>query len=550
MLAQLSIRNFALIESADIDFPSGFIALTGETGSGKSILLGALNLILGERADYSVIRDSEKKTIVEGVFHLGGNYQSWFETEDIDWSDETVIRREITAQGKSRAFINDSPVQLSQLKELAGQLIYIHSQHQTLELKDPQFQLNLIDAFSGLLNETAAYRKCFSLWKKSSEKLEELRKKFAGQSHELDFLNYQIDELLQLDLHKTDYQAYETELKRADQLDDLREAFGALSVGIADENASLSQLRSIHAHVSRWKSADPVLASLAERLGSVIIELDDISAEASDTVENLQLDPERQSFLTTAVDRFNTLLRKHHAADQSELKRVLSEMEEKVGGTDSLSEEIAQLAESTEKAFAEVQSLSGALHKKRVKGAEALRKYLLDLLKDLKLADSQLEFALAKTEQPDRNGSTKVQLMFSANRGMAPKPIEKSASGGELSRLMLAVQSAMSSKKSLPTLILDEIDTGVSGEVAARIGNLLHNMGTNMQLMAITHLPQVAARGQFQFEVAKSSKGNETHTSIRMLAPEERKTAIAKLISGELVSEASLQNAAVLLGEA
>jgi len=547
MLVQLTIRNFALIASADLEFNSGFTSITGETGSGKSILLSALNLILGERADYSVIRDAEKKTIVEAVFKLSPSKKTWFEAEDIDWSEETVIRREITAQGKSRAFINDTPVQLAQLKELTEQLIYIHSQHETLELKNPQFQLNLIDAFSGLLPEVEAYRSVYSAWKKDTSRLNALKKSMQEQQQESDYHQFQLDELLALELEKNDYPAYEQELNRLGQLDDLRVAFGALSQGLSDENGPLDQLRTIRLTVDKWRSADPKLNELGERLTASLIELDDLSAEASDQLETLEINPERQAFLVQTVDKYNALLRKHHLNSQHELKELQDSLEQKLSATETIGSEISGLEERVEKLHKEAVQKAQALHGKRKSGAEGLKKHLLGILSELKLPDTRMEFVAEELQTPDQFGSTRIALLFSANAGSAPKPIEKTASGGELSRLMLAVQATLSEKKSLPTLILDEIDTGVSGEVALRIGKLLHEMGKRMQLFAITHLPQVAAKGQYQYEVSKSSEGSVTNTFIQPLSEKDRPDAIARLMSGDSISEASRANARILL---
>jgi len=548
MLVQLSIRNFALIASADLEFQSGFTSITGETGSGKSILLSALNLILGERADYSVIRDNEKKTIVEALFRLSPSRKEWFEREDIDWAEETLIRREITAQGKSRAFINDTPVQLSQLKDLTSQLIYIHSQHETLELRNSQFQLNLIDAFSGLTADVESYRTDYTAWKKDASRLSSLKKSVLEQQQESDYHQFQLDELQVLDLAKNDYHAYELELNRLDQLDDLRLAFGALAQGLVSENGPLDGLRSIRLIVDKWRAADPKLGELGERLNASLIELDDISAEAADQLESLELNPERQAFLVQSVDKFNALLRKHHLANQQELADLSESLEQKLAQADAAGSEIEELEARVDKLYAQALKKAEQLHAKRLSGAKELKKHLTAILSDLKLPDTRMEFVLESMSSPDAGGLSKVSLLFSANAGSEPKPIEKTASGGELSRLMLAVQATLSEKKSLPTLILDEIDTGVSGEVALRIGKLLHEMGKRMQLFAITHLPQVAAKGQHQYEVSKSTTGSSTNTSILPLTESARLDAIARLMSGDTISEASRANAQLLLG--
>ncbi|HLP53962.1 MAG TPA: DNA repair protein RecN [Fluviicola sp.] len=547
MLTQLSIRNFALIASADIAFSSGFTSITGETGSGKSILLGALNLILGERADYSVIRDQEKKTVVEAVFRISDTYKDWFLAEDIDWEPETVIRREITAQGKSRAFINDTPVQLTQLKELTEQLIYIHSQHQTLELKKPGFQLALLDGFAGIADRVARFQSDYKRFRKEQQQLEQLQRQLIEQQQESDYIRFQLEELEELELPKHNYAAYELELSRLGQLDDLKLAFDALANGLTAENGPVESIRSIRLLVDKWKHADPALEKLAQRLASAMIELDDVAGEAASQLESLEMDPERQAALTQLVDRYNQSLRKHHVQTQEELAALMESYQQRFESNEELEQQIEELSQKTARDLEELTKTAEAFHRERVASSKKLEAHLLGLMDELKLPEAQLQFEVNALQQLDANGLTEVQLLFSANAGMSPKPIDKTASGGELSRLMLAVQATMSDLKSLPTLILDEIDTGVSGEVALRIGKLLQKMGERLQLFAITHLPQVAAKGQQQYEVSKSSEGNETMTRIYPLNQEERLDAIARLMSGDSLSEAAKANAQLLL---
>ncbi|ASS49231.1 MAG: DNA repair protein RecN [Candidatus Fluviicola riflensis] len=547
MLTQLSIRNFALIASADIAFSTGFTSITGETGSGKSILLGALNLILGERADYSVIRDTEKKTVVEAVFQIADIHKEWFLSQDIDWETETVIRREITAQGKSRAFINDTPVQLTQLKELTEQLIYIHSQHQTLELKKPGFQLALLDGFAGIAEPVFRFQTDFKRFRKEQQQLEQLRRQLIEQQQEADYIRFQLEELEELELDKHDYAAYELELSRFGQLDDLKLAYDALANGLTLENGPVDGVRTIRLLVDKWKHVDPELENLATRLASTMIELDDIASEAASQLESMEMDPERQATLIQLVDRYNQLLRKHHVQSQEELTALMESYQNRFESNEELEQQIETLSQKITHDLGELTKTAQAFHEKRIASAKKLEVHLLGLMADLKLPDAQLNFEVTPLPQLNENGLTEVQLLFSANAGMSPKPIDKTASGGELSRLMLAVQATMSDLKSLPTLILDEIDTGVSGEVALRIGKLLRKMGERLQLFAITHLPQVAAKGQQQYEVSKASNENGTTTRIYQLNDTERLDAIARLMSGDSLSEAAKANAQLLL---
>lgn len=547
MLAQLSIRNFALIQKALIDFEKGYTVITGETGSGKSILLGALNLILGERADYSVIRNADEKTIVEALFHPQTELKSWFDQQDIDWDTELLIRREITAQGKSRAFINDTPVQLSQLKELTEQLIYIHSQHETLELKSARFQFDLLDVFGDTLSLANATKTSFIQYKSLQKERDFLQSNASELQKELDYIQFQLDELAALELDKHPFESYESELNRLGQVDDLRLAFAAVDQGLNTERGPLEMLRAMKVVVDKWKSLDANLASISDRLQSCMLELDDISAEAQQQLEALEMNPERFEFLTSMVDRFNNALRKHQLQSQEQLMELEKQFQEKVDSVEHSDEALAKLNAQLEQAEKELKQLSQQLFEQRSANTMALAKHLMDQLQQLKLADTQIQFVLTPINTFDANGGMSINMLFSANKGMDLKPIEKAASGGELSRLMLAIQATLSNKKSLPTLILDEIDTGVSGEVALRIGSMLHDMGRNMQIIAISHLPQVAAKASAHFEVSKTSEANETNTDISVLTKEQRVVALAKLMSGDLVSEASLSNARLLM---
>jgi DNA repair protein RecN (Recombination protein N) len=547
MLTHLSIRNFALIDHADIDFTKGFSVITGETGSGKSILLGALNLILGERADFSVIRDTSQKTLVEAQFNLGKQIRTWFDANDIDWDPETVIRREINAQGKSRAFINDTPVQLTQLRELTEQLIYIHSQHETLELKSTRFQLDLLDVFGdsvGLAEET---KKCYLSYKTVQKERESLQLASTELQRELDYIQFQLEELGQLELKSISYKDLENELNRMGQMDELRHSFSAIEQGLTTENGPIDALRAIKIAIDKWKHVDPNLNGISERLLSCLVELDDVASEAQNQLESMEMDPERLTQLTNLVDRYNHVLRKHQLQSQTELIELEKAFQTKVDLAVHSDESIHALNERLQVIEDELKLLSTRLFTKRSENLDVLSAHLKSLLDQLKLADTQLKFVLTPTTEVDANGGMTISMLFSANKGMEMKAIEKAASGGELSRLMLAIQATLSRKKALPTLILDEIDTGVSGEVALRIGMMLHEMGQNMQILAISHLPQVAAKAQIHFEVSKHTAAQNTMTTIQPLSEEQRVIAIAKLLSGDAISDISKTNARLLM---
>lgn len=547
MLRSLTIQNFALIENTHIQFEKGFHVITGETGSGKSILLGALNQILGERADLSMVRDASKKTIIEATFLLNQMYQPWFEQNDIDFDSETVIRRELSSQGKSRAFINDTPVQLSQLRELTEQLVYIHSQHETLELKRSSFQFDLLDSFSEAFVAKQQVAKSASEVKKLSKSIAEIENNRSEQLKELDYLQFQLAELDQLQLESRVYHDLEQEFARLSQMDDLKSIYAAFANGIDQEEGPLDQLRRLKQLSDKWKNNDRAIAALYERIHSVIIELSDISAEASNLLSALEPDPERVFWLTENIDAYNRALRKHHVNNQSELLEFQKEMVIRIHDLTDSESNLDELRTRLTQLEKDYQRYSDELYHLRSSHIEALENHLLSLIHPLKMEHARIKIQLDKSEVVDAQGGMAIQLLFSANKGLEFKPIEKAASGGELSRLMLAIQATMSVKKELPTLILDEIDTGVSGEVAARIGDLLKSMGQNLQLVVITHLPQVAAKGTTHFEVSKSHAGAQTSTSIHVLNEERRIESIAQLLSGANITDAARISAKELL---
>ncbi len=547
MLRSLSVQNFALIEHVSLQFHEGLHVITGETGSGKSILLGALNLILGERSDFSVIRNPEKKTVVEAVFQLSEGFKDWFTREDIDWEPETLIRREITSQGKSRSFINDTPVQLSQLKEFTEQLVYIHSQHETLEIKKTKFQFDLLDSYADSLELAQQVSGVYSHIHRIRTTRERLESSRSSQLQELDYIRFQLNEIGQLNLDQVDYAALENDFNKLSRLDDLKEAYSAIIDAIDQENGAADLIRRLKSHIDRWKSADADLGAISGRLQEVIAELEDISRDSERQLNQLEGDPEALFRLTESLDEYNKILKKHHFSTQEELSDYFHTLEGKLEESDSSDERIAELTKEIEEKEGELLQLSGKLYEKRVAVVPKLEAYLLELLTEMKMEHSRFQILLEKGEKMDSNGGMSIQILFSANKGLELKPIEKAASGGELSRVMLAIQLIMSEKKSLPTLILDEIDTGVSGEVALRMGKLLKQMGKHLQVFAITHLPQVAAKGDYHFEVSKSHANSQTISEIHLLNREERIEALAKLISGEQVTDLARSSAIELM---
>ena len=548
MLVVLRIQNFALIDEVELNFQNGYTALTGETGSGKSILLGALNLILGERADFSVIGPASDKATVEAEFELSNfHLETFFQVNDIDFFNPTIIRREINTQGRSRAFINDSPVQLSVLKELTEKLVHIHSQHHTIELKNASFQIELIDTLAGTDGLRQVYSSEFKKWNTERKQLTVLKEKLAHSLQQGDYNRFQLEELEELYLEKYNYQDLESELSRNENVDDLKSTLDNIVLAIETEEGASSTLRKLKAVLDKSKGLDTVLDDLSVRIQSVLIELDDISNEATNYLEKIEIDPARLSELTILIDLYNRSLRKHNLLSQDQLLALKQQLSSDLDDTGELQQLIEEKSGEVERLKSVVEKLAAELHEKRISSSKKSEQEVKAIVAELKMPDTQFVFEFIKRDELNNYGATDVKILFSPNKGVGPVSIDKAASGGELSRLMLALQNLVSSKKQLPTIIFDEIDTGVSGDVAQKIGALLKKMGANLQLIAITHLPQVAGKADHQFKVEKLHNDIRTRTLVRQLSENERIEEIARLMSGEEINEAALMNAKALM---
>lgn len=546
MLNKLTVKNFALIENATITFGEGFSVITGETGSGKSILLGALRLILGERADHSVIRDADQKTVVEAFFTLPDKkLKSIFEAFDLDFEYETIIRREIRANGKSRAFVNDTPVQLANLKKIAELLVYIHSQHHTLELKNTDFQRMMLDVIGEISPKVNEYRRAFREWKSHQKELEQLKERQAKSELNKEFNEFQLEELAQLKLDENDFAAIEREVNRAEEFEELQRGYQMIAEVVNGEGGLTERLGQLRKSIT---VNDEKLNELLDRISSVSIELDDIGSVADDDLADLDNDDQRIDELVSALDAFNTALRKHGKQTQQELTELFVALQEEVDVDSTLANDISALETQISKERATLKKQAEEISGLRKNSARRIESDIIDLLAELKLANASLEFEISETDL-NEYGKDSITLYFQPNKGMAKQRLEKSASGGELSRLMLVIQYLLSSKQELPTLIFDEIDTGVSGEVATKIGAHMAKMGQHMQLIAITHLPQVASKGNHHIRVFKTEANDQTNTYLKELNKQERVEEIAKLMSGEKVNDAALQNALNLMEE-
>jgi DNA repair protein RecN (Recombination protein N) len=548
MLHLLRIQNFALIDQVELEFSPGYSVITGETGSGKSILLHALNLILGERADFSVIGPASEKSVVEAEFELKNfHLDGFFSDNDLDQEDITLIRREIHKNGKSRAFINDSPVSLTVLKSLTSNLVNIHSQYNTLDLKSKVYQLDILDTLANLVEQRNDYARLFKSYTHKKSVLESWKEQQQQRMQQSDFAAFQLSELKELQLDKLDYAALESELKKIENGEELQALYTAVANIVEGEKSILDVLQSLRINMEKWKGLDTDLDGLSERIHSVVIELKDIASEAAGCIDDVEVDRSKLFEITELLNRYYHILRKHNAVDQRQLHEIELSLDGDFEQTENLQHEILALEKELLILHEDVLEAGDKLHEARKNAIIPLTLELQSILEELKLPNTKLEFHLQKRSELNQYGATELNLLFSANVGMETVSIEKAASGGELSRVMLALQKLISEKKVLPTVLFDEIDTGVSGDVAQKIGVLLQKMGHNFQLLAISHLPQVAAKAAHHFKVEKEINGNRTLTSVRLLNEAQRVEEIARLMSGEEITEAALETAKSLM---
>lgn len=545
MLRSLRIQHFALIDEVQLHFEQGFTVFTGETGSGKSIILSATQLILGERADLQVIAPGAKKAIVEAVFEISESYLPFFQENDLDFEAQTLVRREIATEGKSRAFINDVPVSLQVLKQLTSHLVQIHSQYNTLELKSKKYQLALTDLLLGLDQRRAEFSTQFQYFQQLQKQVEVLQNEFDTARAQQDYNQFLLEELQGLNLDDPKIQHLDQELERFANAAQLEEAQAALA-SMLDDNGPYAQLYARKASIDKVKSIDSEMQTFAQRLDQILIELKELSRDA-EASSYQDIDPSQLPALEALQDKINSAILKHRVRDVQDLRALQNELALKSQGLEEQELALNTLKEELQLLQDHLWLAAKQLHQQRLDGVEPLAQKLELILQDLKLPHTKLAFDLQQTEQLNASGCTQIDLLFSANLGHNPVPVERAASGGELSRLMLALQKMSSEKKALPTIIFDEIDTGVSGDVALKIGKLLNEMSANGQCMAISHLPQVAARAAHHFLVQKSVVAERMQTQVSPLTSEARVEEIARLLSGEAITEAALANAEVLL---
>jgi DNA repair protein RecN (Recombination protein N) len=549
MLRHLSIKNYALIDSLEIDFQEGLSIITGETGAGKSILLGALGLILGQRAEMQVIKDASEKCIIEGVFDVKGlNLEAFFAANDLDFENPVILRREIKVSGTSRAFINDTPVSLVQLKELGSMILDIHSQHQNLLLSEGRYQMEVMDAFAGNEDLIKEYSECYKQWKNHLARLNKLIEQEKESKLRQDYLQFQFDELSNGNLIDGELQLIEEQLETLENAEEIKISLsGAKNILSDGEINVLSMLKSAKQQLASVVKYNPASEDLFKRLESCIIELSDVNVEIETLEETIHHDPQKISELSQRVDFLNHLLQKHYLKTEAELLSLLDKLEAELLAIGSLESEIENLKKETEEQEKTLEIFAQKIGEKRKKAAPGFQKEVENILLHLGMPQAKIQVEISPLSSLSWDGKEKVGFLFSANLGSSLNEISKVASGGEISRLMLAVKSILAKIRTLPAIIFDEIDTGVSGEVASKLGTVLKGLGDHMQVIVITHLPQIAGKGKTHYEVFKKLEGNKTRTSIKLLTHEERIVELAKMLSGENPSQVALQNAKELI---
>lgn len=550
MLQKLSIRNYALIDTLDIEFDQGLNIITGETGAGKSIILGALSLILGQRAESKYFFSQDKKCVIEGLFLLKDEkLRPVFELNDLDFLSETILRREISSDGKSRSFINDTPVNLTVLKQIGEYLIDIHSQHATQEINDSEFQLLIVDSLANHSSLLGSYRIAFKKLKQDNLLLKELIEKANEARSKQDYEQFLFNELEQAGLKEGEQEELEQELEKLTHAESIKRGLLNASALLAEnEISAASLLKEASLQLQSIEKFDPEINVLYERLRSTIIELKDIADETS-VIENKTLhSAERLSIIQQRLDLLYTLQQKHRVTNNSELLVVQQKLADSLTQLISSDEQIETLKKNIDLLKLELTKQANELSANRKKSIKVVETATCKTLHQVGMPNAKLVLNHQVISELNKDGLDEIQLLFSANAGQAPAPINKVASGGELSRLMLAIKSLLAKHTSLPTLIFDEIDTGISGETALKVGEVIADLGNDMQILSITHLPQIAAKGNSHYFVYKNEGSNKTTTGIRKLNSAERVIAIAEMLSGKNPGASALQNAKELLG--
>ena len=551
MLKEVHIRNYVLIDRLDIDFKDGFSVMTGETGAGKSIILGAMNLLLGGRADSKTLIQGTDKCTIEGTFSIAGyGLEQFFAENELDFDpDETIMRRELSASGKSRAFINDTPVTLTQLRDLGCRLIDIHSQHQNLALGTQSFQLDVVDTIAANGSVKTAYEQSFDNWTGLKTRLAQLKKEFESDNTDREYLEFQLEGLDSAKLTDGEQEELEQESDILDHAEEIKQdLFGASQIMSADEDGCIRKLRSAMQSLRAASKNYPQAQELAERLDSCIIELKDIAETVEDAQESINFDPARLEQVNERLDLIYSLEKKHKKDNIAQLLEYAESIRKRLDRTGSYEFDIEQLTKQVENARLEMEKHAAELSKTRKKASDIIIKDIKELLMPLGIPNVQFNIEMQPASGYDRTGHDDLRFMFSANKSVPMQELQTVASGGEIARVMLCIKSLLAGARALPTVIFDEIDTGVSGAVAEKMALLMKQMSADgRQVLAITHLPQIAAIGQTHYKVFKTDDNDATHTRIAVLNGDDRIREIAGMMSGTTLTQAALDNAKALI---
>lgn len=551
MLKSLFIQNFVLIDNLDIHFDQGFSVITGETGAGKSIILGALSLVLGQRADGKSIKQGADKCVIEAVFDVS-KYQleSFFLDNDLEYDSEScILRRELYASGKSRAFVNDSPVSLAILKELGTKLIDIHSQHQNLLLGDNRFQLRVVDVMAENEILLILYKKEYTRYQGLRKELSNLKERAAQSKQEEDYIRFQLDQLEEANLQPDEQDELEQEQETLSHAEEIKSSLYRVSSCLdGEEQGVVSLLKESLSSMDALERYFPRAKEIAERLRSAYIDLNDLASEMEGLIEDVEFNPDRLTWVNGRLDTLYALQQKHRVSSVEELIVLRDQFRAQLADIDSFDEQIAALEKQVQNSYKELLQQASVLSEQRKIASVAFAQQLVEMVAPLGMPHTRFQVDVVPRKEPESDGMDEIRFMFSANKSMAIQPVAQTASGGEISRLMLCIKAMIAGFTALPTIIFDEVDTGVSGDIADKMGHIMQDLGSKMQVFAITHLPQIAAQGKAHYFVYKEDIQDRTVTRIRPLGKEERVREVARMLSGSALTEASLANAKDLLG--
>lgn len=549
MLRNLTIDNYALIDRLDIDFDDGLSVITGETGAGKSIILGALSLVLGSRADSKVALDASSKCVVEATFDVEPyRLEALFDELDVDYSASTIVRREILPNGKSRAFVNDTPVGLQQLRTLTSRLIDIHSQHENLMLSNSDFQLDIVDTLADTADDLHKYTDLFNRYRDTRQQLRNLRDESDRFLAEKDYIEHQLSELVAANLVDGEQQSLEEEQNLINHSQEVIETLSAIMASLdGEESGVLSLLKSASTHIGRLEKYINRASEFADRINSSFVELKDIASELSAIIESTEFSEERKHFIDDRLNLIYSLQQKHRVASVTDLLDIQNDFARRLDLIENFDDRISSLQKQIDELEKQLSAAAEHLSERRRAVGSLIEQKTETMLHELGMPNGRFEVSFSVTHDFTSRGRDKIEFLFSANKNRSPQPVAEIASGGEISRLMLVIKSLVAASQALPTIIFDEIDTGISGEIARKMGEIMQTMSASMQVVAITHLPQIASKGKTHYKVFKDESGETTQTRIACLTADERIVEIAEMIAGKNPSRSALDSARELL---